>query len=1045
MNKLPKYFLAGALLLTILNGCAERRANYYRQIDFSGHLFKGKYPLTAELAKKVNCYYFVYDKNNRPVVIEYLKDGKIKNQLPLSSVAKIIINYTGYVQGVSFQDANDNPVPDEKGIYSWRIKIDRNSNQAQTFAYDQTGQLMDTIITGIAESLSVLDNKGRISKIIQLFDKNHSRVINRDGVPYEFRFTYDKQGNVSEISAHKESGELVKDKQGIAIRRIQFDQYGKTIQGSCYGQNNDLTESNEYGAAIVRYKYDDKGNLIETSVYGAYDQPKNGKEGVAIIRYSYDKEGNLIEAVNYDKDNKITEDSKTGTAVTRFSYDAKGNLVENSGYGASNELKGNMDGIAIQRNKYDSKSKVIEASFYGPNNQLVENKDGFAIYKFKYAGEGKILENSFYGQDEKLKEDTNGVAIYKYIYDNKGNLIERSFYGSDGNPTQERKLFGCAVYRTKYDDKGNIIECDYYGINKELISINRYSYDQKGKPLKISHYDSKEELAEGSDGIATRRFKYNDKDGTVEKSCYGANDELKEDKTGVVAVLYKYDEDRKKEAVIKTYTLADKVGRDVTNKIKKEEREKRKEEREKRKEERRKYLSENKDSINQETKQGSGSISQKIFESKGSGLPQELIDELKQYEVGYMSDVGPADMGITLGDFIEKVQQKKTADGENIKVEVIKNKWDITTRVDLGKGRIIEFIFGTDPLHSNTCIIKGCKDENGNVNSWQIAYGVMLSLIESQSRRQFPFTPIYTACANMGYEALIFQKQGLIKDSANIFIPLSGNYLPFEWVGINFINKGLKQIDITTYDVIQEFEQYKTANKKGAYIIFDKNGKMIENQGLFEKSGYINGGFYKYNDQGFLNEFNEGEIVRFEYDDKGNRSKMTVFDVSGQVLEKDLYERKFDNKGNVIAFKETKYHSNPTIEGNAIESINFRYNNKNKVVKEVSTKIFSTLSPGTYTTQKVYEYDSSGNITKIRFDELNNGNPIFQETSYKYNEKNYPVERIETGKNGSSVLVKYTYDDRGNTAKIDIYMAEAKFDKYTWILRRTAVLKYIYE
>lgn len=530
---------------------ANESANFYRLIDYRSYLIKGKSPISDGLATKINCYHFIYDKNNRPIIIEHLRNGKISNDLPASLVAKIVVEYPAEdVQKRTYQGIGGKPVVNEQGVFSTKLKIDYKTKQVQSFTYDSSGQLAEDQF-GIAEKLSLLDDTGRVTKSIGLFDKAHNKIVNKDGVPYQYWFKYNPNGDVIEVSTHSDDGRLVEGRNGTVVSASKYDEHGNLTETSFYGINNDLTEGNEYGTATMRFKYDDKGNRIEDSYFGAYGQAEKNKYNVALTQYTYDESGALIETKNYGINNELVESSKDGVTVHRWKYDSKGNIVEVSDWGIDGKLKENNDGWAIYRIQYDSNGNMAEQSTFGADTNLIENKTGWAIFRAKYDAKGNGVEQSTFGVDGKLKDGKNGWAIIKVTLDAQGNVIEKATYGADGMLREERD--GIAVRKFKYDDKKNVIEEDDYGvINSQPKAKHRFLYDDKGRKIKESMYDADEHLKEDAHGVATYRFKYNEADGTIEVSYYGVNDESITS-AGSTSVVFKNDEDRKQQVIIKKY------------------------------------------------------------------------------------------------------------------------------------------------------------------------------------------------------------------------------------------------------------------------------------------------------------------------------------------------------------------------------------------------------------------------------------------------------------------------------------------------------------
>jgi YD repeat-containing protein len=296
-------------LLTILAlgpHCAKKYAslNYYRHAYLDERYnITGKYPVSADLASRINCYRFAYNKNGELVKIDYLKEGRNVRD-PLFRTAQItIVRKKGFEERI-FQNAEGKPSRNSFGVYVTRIKVDSGKNPVQLTHLDREGKLMENN-RGVATHSWSLDEKGRKIKAI-LLDRSGSQITDSRG-HYELRYRYDEGGNIVEMSNHGEKGELLMNNSGIAIIRQRFDDHRNLIEQKYLSSAGKLAENRD-GFAIVRMKYDDMGNVIEQSHFGADEKLKEVREGVAIWRMEYDERGRILKTTTLDeKGKKIKE------------------------------------------------------------------------------------------------------------------------------------------------------------------------------------------------------------------------------------------------------------------------------------------------------------------------------------------------------------------------------------------------------------------------------------------------------------------------------------------------------------------------------------------------------------------------------------------------------------------------------------------------------------------------------------------------------------------------------------------------------------------
>jgi YD repeat-containing protein len=286
-------FISYALLMS---GCSKKPSNYYRHIEIDGrYAIKGKYPIPDEMARKVNCYHFVYSDKDKLVEVEYLKSRKLSGGSYFGdNVAQVRIEYLeGYEKRI-FQGVKGNPIADEEGVYSIQLKLDKNNHPIALSNYDKEGKLTKDK-NGIAHCLWTLDKEGRRIKSIGI-DRKGGMVVDAHGM-FETRFKYDERGNRIERSSHGKDGQLIEDNHTIAIRRWKYDKQGNEAEMRLYGTNERLKEDKN-GASIVRWKYNKQGNMLEARYYGRDEQLTEREDmGVAIVRWKYDEHGRLIKLI----------------------------------------------------------------------------------------------------------------------------------------------------------------------------------------------------------------------------------------------------------------------------------------------------------------------------------------------------------------------------------------------------------------------------------------------------------------------------------------------------------------------------------------------------------------------------------------------------------------------------------------------------------------------------------------------------------------------------------------------------------------------------
>lgn len=246
-------------------GSSKKAANYYRKaiLDRGTHSIMGKYPVADEMAKKINCYHFVYDDKDRLIKVEYLKVGVLQND-NVFGVAEIEIEYSNNYEKRIYKNPDGKPVYNKLGVYSNRYKSDENNRRISLFNYDEQGNLAKDRY-GVTQYLWTVDEYGRKINSIRINEKGE-RIVDNQGL-YELRYKYDKKGNQIEVSNHWKDGQLFEGNHGFAITRFEYDEHGNPVEIRFLGTDEQLKEHKEWGFAIAQSKYDENGKRIKTMIF----------------------------------------------------------------------------------------------------------------------------------------------------------------------------------------------------------------------------------------------------------------------------------------------------------------------------------------------------------------------------------------------------------------------------------------------------------------------------------------------------------------------------------------------------------------------------------------------------------------------------------------------------------------------------------------------------------------------------------------------------------------------------------------------------------
>jgi len=354
--------------------------------------------------------------------------------------------------------------------------------------------------------------------------------------PCAIRYTYDTEGNNTEVAFYNHKNEL----------HPSFNQTARTVYE--YNENKEVIKSTEYDPfgqlvdenPIITNKYDEKGRTIETAYW---DKNNQAIKGTHKMKYAHNKWGRIAEYSTYDGMNQLIA-GESGYAKVVWQYDAAGREIESRYFNEANQLVEN--GYAVMKYTYNEAGQLIQMSYFDFQGQAYAH-DGMATERYGYDENGYKNESRYYNTADELTDLGYTWSISKQVNDLYGFVMEERYLGTDNEP------FKGGTYEIKYEYDANYREtkvqrCGYNmgyfemeGQLQEDCSVMGYKYDGYGRVIESFNYNQKGELEGDSDGIAITRMKYDSRGNKAEEAHYNTNNELEENYEGVAVKRRVYD------------------------------------------------------------------------------------------------------------------------------------------------------------------------------------------------------------------------------------------------------------------------------------------------------------------------------------------------------------------------------------------------------------------------------------------------------------------------------------------------------------------------
>ncbi len=345
MNLKKNSLLLGlaALIIAAISACNQAPAKkpvktgtiYYRNILFSETPWDtetGSRELTAEEARDVNSYKFVYDDNSRLLSVEYVRGDEPLSYGSLGGASKITYEYSDNKQIKHFLDKDDQPI-ESGGVLTAEYTLDDNGVRTGLKFFGKDGEPVENRNNISYYVWKMLPDGKLQEKRYNLADEE--TVMNPFCPFYELRFTYNDKGYVTEMANYMDDklynctaencGDI-----GVSYFEFEPNEYGDVLSFSVYNVTGQM--SNLYWGWSRRVsKYDENGYVLETAYFDQDNEYLGGKS-VPVTQYTYDKHGALTEVRNMDKDRNIINNPANGVAITEYRYDDRGNRTETIRY-----------------------------------------------------------------------------------------------------------------------------------------------------------------------------------------------------------------------------------------------------------------------------------------------------------------------------------------------------------------------------------------------------------------------------------------------------------------------------------------------------------------------------------------------------------------------------------------------------------------------------------------------------------------------------------------------------------------------------------------
>ncbi len=387
---------------------------------------------------------YLYPFNAPNTLASYAQSG-VQDCSDTNSSA-FVIGYSydsdGNLQSVTLPDSDDINITYD--ALNRRVRYVDSTDNSWAYTYDNNGN-----ISQISDPLgSVIDYTHDIYNRVTQIRYPSGSVVD---------FRYDTAGNLRTVSLPSNANGTV---QNILYRldevgQVTSIQVGANFIGFEYDSLGNVTRRTSPDGTITDYVYDAAGRLIRTSYS---DETGN--------TYSYDTFGNLLSVddiqFEYDVLGRLT--LAQDNSLTNYSYDEVGNILER-----------NNDLLGIASYSYDELHRTSQINFADEQISFAYDERGRIANIIR----GESLETAIdYDDNNRIvgirhtnPQTGTRLELFTYTYDAVGNLVKVLRREGDDVPTE---------ISYSYDIDQRLISERWLNNNGETFYVVSYRYDDVG-------------------------------------------------------------------------------------------------------------------------------------------------------------------------------------------------------------------------------------------------------------------------------------------------------------------------------------------------------------------------------------------------------------------------------------------------------------------------------------------------------------------------------------------------------------------------------------
>jgi len=473
-----------ACLVALTVACSQyiwyntEHSKYYKSVVYRNEIPEGIHEVSSKQKESMNTVYKITRLRGKTVRLECVNSCDVPTDpsFTASEPDSPWITYTYNDSG----DLSFSNVYDTYGVLKY-TKIFKHNKATYEIAveYQSTGNMTTASALSSNFTFTGKDSDDSKSEITRL-----NNTYNEDGLLIKSMYCRD---NLSTPAC---------DSSGSFGASFEYDNLGRIVRVNALDEKGNIHNC-KYGYSSQILTYDSDGNFISVRYLNANGNKVRNEQCANYILLTLNSRCNVAAFSVFDENDNPCN-LKLGYSSQTLEYDENGNIISTKFFdNKGNPAYDNTDFCHEKRYEYDENGRIIKFSSFDADSSPIYLKSlGFSSVEKKLDEKGRIIEERYFDhQGKPVCNISGGYYAITFKYDKNGYLCEEHYWDADGNPTTCKNGYTSVI--ETHNQNGQPTKLEFRDKNNALcmstdnFAIMEMTYDSFGNNTEILHFDEK--------------------------------------------------------------------------------------------------------------------------------------------------------------------------------------------------------------------------------------------------------------------------------------------------------------------------------------------------------------------------------------------------------------------------------------------------------------------------------------------------------------------------------------------------------------------------